>query len=360
MLVKHHVKDADTIVTEVATFRSDGVYSDSRRPDAVTFSTPREDASRRDFTVNALFLDPLDTPHDGDGPLPNGFWGGRVIDYVGGLDDLRARVLRAVGDADARLNEDHLRALRATRLAARLGFTIEPTTASAITRHASGLRGVSRERVGEELRMMFASATRAHAARLLHGLGLEQQVVGAPGEQWSLGDDRAPTLEALPIGASFALALAAWALDLGVAMQGDGHDRFIENARDALCLSNDEREELNDTLRALRVFHNDWASLRVAAKKRLASGRVAQGAMELLSVQNPMLASFIQAEIQSLLLTPSGLAPLPLLTGDTLISHGFKPGPHFRRVLEEVYDAQLEERVSNLDQALELARKLCV
>ena len=149
-------------VTEVATFRSEGSYSDRRRPDSVTFSNPAEDAKRRDYTVNALFLDPLlgaDHPHShpvieqtpGVVIAPHGSHG-RVIDFVGGLPDIKQRVLRAVGDPDQRLAEDHLRALRAARLAAKLGFHLDEGTAGAIRRHAADLQGVSRERVGEEIR----------------------------------------------------------------------------------------------------------------------------------------------------------------------------------------------------------------
>src|SRR5690606_2867641 len=116
------------VTVEVATFRSEGPYSDQRRPDSVTFSDPESDAQRRDFTINALFLDPLAGGHQSDG--------GQVIDFVGGQRDLQQKVVRAVGDPDQRLAEDHLRALRAVRFAARLGFRLDEPTAEAIRRHA--------------------------------------------------------------------------------------------------------------------------------------------------------------------------------------------------------------------------------
>ena len=150
------VKEAGGVV-EVATFRSDGPYSDSRRPDRVEFADAAHDAQRRDFTINALFLDPLAAEDSAS-------IHGHVIDHVGGMADLRARVIRAVGDPERRLAEDHLRALRAVRFAARFGFAIEQGTASAIREHASDLEGVSRERVGDELRRMFLAETRAEAA----------------------------------------------------------------------------------------------------------------------------------------------------------------------------------------------------
>src|SRR6516225_10098869 len=126
--------DAGRLMVQVATFRSDVSYSDGRRPDAVVFSTAREDAERRDFTINGMFFDPLD---------------GRLIDYVGGQEDLRGRVLRAIGDPRRRFDEDKLRMLRAVRLATRFGFVIEPATAEAIRALAATIGVVAAERVAE-------------------------------------------------------------------------------------------------------------------------------------------------------------------------------------------------------------------
>src|SRR5690606_11510087 len=160
---------------EVATFRSEGAYSDARRPDVVHFSDPPTDAARRDFTINALFLDPLASK---DSAAVEG----HVVDYVGGLADLRAGIVRAVGDPDTRLAEDHLRALRAVRFTARLGFSLDPGTAAAIRRHAMQLRGVSRERIGEEIRRMLTHPTRGAAIELLQELGLDAPVLLEAGE----------------------------------------------------------------------------------------------------------------------------------------------------------------------------------
>src|SRR5262249_61669766 len=126
-------------------------------PESVTYSSPQEDAERRDFTINGMFLDPLD---------------GRVIDYVGGQADLRAKVLRAIGDPRARFREDKLRLLRAVRMATRFGFPIEAQTAAAIQEMAGQITVVSAERIAEELRKMFAHPTRAWALRQLDALGL--------------------------------------------------------------------------------------------------------------------------------------------------------------------------------------------
>src|SRR5205814_7877808 len=134
------------------TFRSDGAYTDGRHPDAVTFSTAREDAERRDFTINGMFFDPLES---------------RVIDYVGGRADLDAKILRAIGDPRARFTEDKLRLLRAVRFAARFGLSIDPPTRAAMVAMADQLPVVAAERVAQELRRMLVDPSRAAAMDLL-------------------------------------------------------------------------------------------------------------------------------------------------------------------------------------------------
>lgn len=330
------VRDRGELV-EVATFRSDGTYSDRRRPDDVVFSTPEADARRRDFTVNALFLDPF---------APGA---SRVIDFVGGQQDLAARVLRAVGDPGARLAEDHLRALRAVRLAARLGFAIEPATASAIAEHAADLRGVSRERVGDELRRMLSHPTRARAAELLGDLGLAAAVFGVAGHPGP-----SPRLAALAPEALFPTALTGLMLDLGAS------EPQIPAWRDALCLSNDERDGVRATWAALRIITQDWPGLGVAARKRAAGVSWFEGARQLVAADDPARAQAVDADRAKLASTPGGLTPEPLLTGDHLIAQGWKPGPDFKRVLDGVYDAQLEGRVRTSAEARELAERLRV
>jgi poly(A) polymerase len=130
---------------EVATFRTEGPYSDGRRPDHVAFGSAEEDARRRDFTINGLFFDPA---------------GQRVIDYVGGQDDLRRRILRTIGDPSERFAEDHLRMLRAVRLAARLEFTLEAQTRTEISRAAPLLSGISPERIWMELEQILTAPSR--------------------------------------------------------------------------------------------------------------------------------------------------------------------------------------------------------
>jgi poly(A) polymerase len=141
---------------QVASFRADGVYIDGRRPESVTFSTAREDAERRDFTVNGMFFDPIKV---------------ETIDYVGGRADLEARVLRAIGDPAARIAEDRLRMLRAVRFATVLGFEIEPRTWQAVVENARFIHEVSAERVREELVKIFLDPQRVRGFDLLDASG---------------------------------------------------------------------------------------------------------------------------------------------------------------------------------------------
>lgn len=338
----------DDVSIEVATFRADGPYSDKRRPDAVQFSHPEADARRRDFTINALFLDPLGAE---DAPSIHG----HVIDFVGGMADLDAGLIRAVGDADARLAEDHLRALRAVRLASRLGFEIDSETASAIRRHAGELVGVSRERIGDEMRRMLTHASRAAAAARIETLGLDAPIFGA-----SRGPAKGlDVLSGLDAAAPMTTALAAWAIDRGLTLQAAQIEPLVTAWRRALCLSNQERDDLKATLDVL-VAMEGWGALGVAAQKRLATQAGFAEAERLLLAIEPSRVHAIGEQVARLAATPSGLAPEPLVTGDDLIGLGLQPGPAFKRILDGVYDAQLEDRVADRDSAMELARSLHV
>lgn len=338
------------VTAEVSTFRREHGYSDKRRPDAVSFCDAESDSHRRDFTINALFIDPLD---HSEGP------GGKVIDFAGGLADLRAKVVRAVGDADRRLAEDHLRALRAVRFAARLGFRIDEATADAILRHARELEGVSRERIGDELRLMIADPRRAQALRLIETLGLDAPALAEPARAES---ERGvlPVVEQLPQrGVRFGLGLAAWATDRSGrgATADDIGARASEIAdrwRRSLCLSNDETDELRATLGGVRVLESTWSGLAKARRKRAAASAWYAGALALVKGRVPAAAAAVERDVASLAGEPGGLAPEPLVTGDDLIEAGLAPGPQFGRWLEDAYDAQLEGRLSDRAEALAL------
>lgn len=334
---------------EVATFRAEGGYSDKRRPDHVTFSDARADAARRDFTINALFIDPLD---DSEGRM------GRVIDYVGGRADLEARLVRAVGDPDERLAEDHLRALRAVRFTARLGFHLEEATAAAVTRHASELVGVSRERIGDECRAMLGHPRREAAVSLMQALGLDGPVLG----EACVGHGEIRAVLSLPHEASFAFALAGWAVDRLAARLGraasweevaGASGELVSRWRDALCLTNEERAEFRDILCGVGDVGLHWGEWGVARRKRASSSRWFEAAVHLLGVDDSETAASIRRGVRELAGDGIGLAPPALVTGDDLITAGLTPGPMFGKWLDAVYDLQLEGEVRDRGEALE-------
>jgi hypothetical protein len=326
---------------EVATFRADGPYTDKRRPDSVTFSDARADAQRRDFTVNALFIDPL---AEGDA---------RVIDFVDGRRDLAERTLRAVGDPDRRLAEDHLRALRGVRFAARYGLAIEAGTAAAIRRHAGALEGVSRERIGEEIRRMFTHDSRGRAAGLLEELGLAAAVLGGSGCAYD-----GAAMDGLAPEASYAAALMAWLIGRGQWRAEAPEPGLVGVVRAALLLSNDERDALRDGLHVLAVLASGWDGLGEAARKRLASGPGFGDALAVLLATDRDRAAGVHAEVERLRGRFGGLAPEALVDGEALIAMGLKPGPRFAEILRQVYDAQLEGRVTDAAGARALAGSL--
>lgn len=351
---------------EIATFRTEGLYSDKRRPDAVVYADAEHDARRRDFTINALFLDPLAPASVIEIGGRRGELRGAVIDHVGGLPDLRAGVVRAVGDPERRLAEDHLRALRAVRFSARLGFTLDAATAEAITRHAGELEGVSRERVGDELRRMLGHPSRAEAIALMQALGLD-----AP----ALLDDEGAAAEApvlatrLPAEADAVLALAVWALArrvggaelpraLDAALSDHAVDGVVRRLRESLCLSNDERDRLRAALGGARRLREDLARVGLAQQKRWLGAAWCSDAVALLHAADPASARSAEARAARLAATPSGLAPVPLINGSDLLGLGIAPGAALGRLLEAVYDLQLEDRVRTRGEALEAAGRL--
>lgn len=333
---------------EVATFRADGPYSDRRRPDSVTFSDAEADARRRDFTVNALLLDPEAEPDDNDRSLGAR---GHIIDFVGGLSDLRDRVLRAVGDPEARLAEDHLRALRAVRFAARLDLTVHPHTAAAIREHASDLIGVSRERIGEEIRRTLTHPTRNRGVELLHDLALDSPVLNEPTVRGPY-----PTFAALPADdCPFPFALAALAIDRHGPELPVGP--VVRRWRSALMLSNADRDDLESTLTLASHLRAGWVSAQVRQRKRWAANPHFEWALHLIG-RDSALFDEIRADFERLRESPGGIGPVPLVDGQALLDAGIRPGPAFGRILSELYDLQLEGRILTRDDAIAKAREL--
>lgn len=343
------------VAVEVATFRMEWGYADGRHPDHVRFTDAQHDAQRRDFTINGLFFDPV---------------ADQVIDYVDGGRDIEQRVVRAIGRAQDRFAEDYLRMLRAVRFAARFEFDVDPATAEAIKLNAPKLKAISRERIGIEIEEMLEDRHRARAARLLQELHLDEAVLQEP------RSEREPiALAGLPADAASVTGLAAWAIDRHMQPhqpQGgrvgliDALDRIKVSAvvrtwRKALMLSNEHRDAAESLLRAMpRAVM--WPELDVAGRKHLLARidwlRVRQllGALENLTGGDAVDLAALDADAAQLF--AEGVAPSPLVTGDDLVAEGFQPGPAFKQILDQVYDAQLRGQIVTKDEAMAMARTL--
>ncbi|MGO9810577.1 MAG: CCA tRNA nucleotidyltransferase [Isosphaeraceae bacterium] len=354
------------IEVEVATFRSDGAYVDGRRPAAVAFSSPELDAARRDFTINGMFMDPESS---------------QVIDYVGGLDDLRNQVLRAIGDPAERFREDKLRLLRAIRFAARFNLEIEPNTLQSLRAMAGEVVVVSPERIAQELRRMLVHVNRAQAMNMALEAGLVAAILpplvdmrglfqGKPVQpEGDLWDHTMLVLRLLPVRPSFTLAFAALVHDVGKPFTRanhhgrtsfHSHDQVGSRIADRLCrslrLSNMERERIT-WLVAFHQYLGEAKKLREAKLKRV----LAQpGIADLLALHRAdALASTGDTEHVDYCAyyiehQPAGpINPPPLLTGHDLVRHGLEPGAHFAVILETIREAQLEGKVSSKREALD-------
>lgn len=333
---------------EVATFRRDVGYSDGRHPDRVAFSTAEEDAQRRDFTINGLFFDPLAQ---------------RVIDFVGGQEDLRLGVVRAIRDPAERFDEDKLRMLRAIRFAATFGFQIEPLTMSALQRLAGEIVIVSAERIAAEMRRMLTHSNRRRAVELLRESNLLTVILPEAAEfladEAEVGNDaRHRWLATLAVLDSldqptFATALAALVQQL---------KPEVTRITDRWKLSNDEAY----TTRFLLEHEPEIRRARELPWPRLQRLLIANPIGELLcltaSLEKVLDTSTANTDHcrERLRLPPHELNPPPLITGDDLKAAGLAAGKLFKMLLEKVRDAQLEKRISTRDEALALALQLSV
>jgi len=322
---------------QVATFRSDGDYDDGRRPNSVTFSSPEEDARRRDFTINGIFFDPIDE---------------RVIDYVGGEADLRAGIVRAIGDPRLRFTEDKLRLLRAVRFAARFQFTIETATAAAVREMADQISVVSAERIADELRKMLTDRHRAAGLGLVEDAGLAKPIFPevAGTESWK----RAPAvLEQFGEPVSFPLALA------GILFSSD--PKIVATFADRLRLSNADKERLI-WLVGRHAALIDAPNLPKCDLKPLLAH---PGIGELLALHRAIARAEKRDEKhvefceECLRDWPREMIdPPPLINGDDLRDMGLLPGPRFKELLDTVRAAQLNETLRTREQAVELVRTL--
>jgi len=352
---------------EVATFRSDLDYEDGRRPTAVHFETdPQQDVLRRDFTINALLLDPETN---------------EVIDYVGGRADLAAGLIRAIGDPVRRFQEDHLRLLRAIRFAARLNFTIEPATFAAMKSLAPAIRMISVERVRDEISRILTEGGARRGLELLDTSGLLAEIlpevaalkgVEQPPEFHPEGDVWTHTLIMLDglREPSLELALGVLLHDIGkpatfrVAdrIRFDGHvEKGVEIARQLLGrlrFPNAVMEQV-EALIANHMRFKDAPVMRESKLKRFLRMPGFDEHLELHRLDclssHGSLTNYDFAVAKQREVPPEQLRPVLLVTGHDLIAAGCRPGPAFGVALREAEDAQLEGRVTTKEEALKIA-----
>ncbi|MFZ1971237.1 MAG: CCA tRNA nucleotidyltransferase [Candidatus Acidiferrales bacterium] len=359
---------------EVATFRSDVGYSDGRHPDAVVYAkSAEEDVTRRDFTINGLLLDPQTN---------------EVLDYVGGRDDLRAGIIRAIGRPEERFREDKLRMLRAVRFAARFGYTIEPETLRAIQKLAPEVTQVSAERVRDELTKLLTEGSARRGFELLDETGLLAQVlpeisrmkgVEQPPQFHPEGDVWIHTrmmLEGLKAGGSPTLAWGVLLHDVGKPptftpptgpngrIRFDRHvevgTRMAEDICARLRFSNADTEQIA-ALVANHLRFKDVPQMKPATLKRFARLNRFDEHLELhrldcmSSHRNLENYEFMRRFLADT--PPEEVHPARLLTGDDLISLGLRPGPRFKEILETAEDAQLDGKIATHDDALRWARE---
>ena len=315
---------------EVATFRTETDYTDGRRPNQVEFTTAEHDASRRDFTINGLFYDPIED---------------RLIDYVGGQSDLQANIVRAIGDPTERFDEDKLRMLRAVRFAATLGFEIDPSTAEAIVAHAAEIRVVSAERIGAELRRMLTHPSCPDAIKTLRALGLATHVLPELAAMQDAELEKFRAAYAKLGEPSSALALAVLLAPLAEATA----------VRAAAVRLKFTKKEADRSAWLVKHFP-ELASADTKPWSVVQPLLAHDGGSELVQAyeaihQADQASSFCHQKVQ---LPAEQLDPTPLLTGDDLVRQGFKPGPDFASHLRRVRAAQLDGEIRTADEALAL------
>ncbi len=353
---------------EVATFRADKGYQDGRHPTGVRFTNAKEDALRRDFTVNGLFYDPL---------------GRKVLDWVGGQKDLKKKVIRAIGDPRQRFTEDKLRMLRAVRFASVLGFKIEPKTFAAVKKLAKGITAVSNERVRDELVKMFTGPRPALALSLLDKSGLLKEVlpeihrmkgVAQPRAYHPEGDVFVHTrllLEQLK-NPPLVLVFGCLLHDVGKPptfkradrIRFNGHDRvgarMTERILEKLRFPNDQKSKIVACVEGHMRF-KDVKAMRESTLKRFMQRETFE--TELQQHRLDCLAShgdlsnwrFLKKKMRTF--SKEDIRPTPLVTGRDVLAEGYREGPLIGKILRAVEEAQLERRLTRKDQAIEWLKK---
>jgi poly(A) polymerase len=357
----------DGLEFQVATFRADGVYLDGRRPESVTFTTAEGDAQRRDFTVNGLFFDPVE---------------GKILDFVGGVEDLRAGIIRCIGEPAERFREDKLRLLRGVRFAATLGFEMDPPSWIALKEMVPAIATVSAERIRDELIKIFVHPSRVLGFDLLDASGLMEILLPEvtrmkgceqPPEFHPEGDVFVHTrlmLSLLPEMVSIPLVFSVLFHDIGKpgTFQRDETGRIRFNGHESLSAAMTEKiferlrfsnAQTDDTVAAVKnhMAFKDVQNMRVATLKRFLARPTIDDELELHRVD--CLGShglidnydFLLAKREEFSREP--LIPPPLITGQDLISLGWKPGPYFKRILDAVQVRQLEGSLTSRGEAMD-------
>ena len=313
---------------EVATFRSDEAYVDGRRPTGVVFTDAKQDVLRRDFTINGLLYDPISET---------------VIDYVDGQSDIRARIVRAIGDPHARFEEDKLRILRAIRFGARLGYTIEQQTWNAVQAMAPKIHQVSGERIREELGRILTEGQAALGMRMMDASGLRKEIL--PELVWN--DHVEHSLRFVKTGSQPDFAM-------GILL----HDTPINDVRKIVERLKFSRAEMNHII-ALVENLPQFSAIRqmsVSSLKRFFrtsrfEDHLALARIHLITAGSD-LSDYDFAHRKQHEWSDDDIRPVPLITGDDLIQMGFTPGPQFKQILTRVEDEQLEGRLQTRSDAV--------
>ncbi len=378
---------------EVATFRSDGTYSDGRHPDSVTFCDARGDALRRDFTINGMFYDPIEEKH---------------FDYVEGEKDLKSQLVRAIGEPFERFDEDKLRMVRAVRFACRFNFKIDEKTVEAIKKYHDKVLNVSMERIRDELRKILTGPGPHKGIEMMDDLGLLDKIlpevtamkgVEQPENFHPEGDVFVHTMLTLAkldedrkpgdIGEEHHLhsndtdkknLFYSWELSMAVLLHDIGkpvtfeiadrirfnnHDnvgaKMAEKICDRLKMSNAEKERISWLVK-MHLYLRHAQQMRLSKLKRLFAHEGYPELAELYKVDS--LAStenlddynFCQNMFEQL--EEEEIKPEPLINGNDLISLGLQPGPIFSKILDTIKDEQLEQKITTKKEALKKAKEL--
>ena len=362
------VDDGDAF--EVATFRADAPYQDGRRPSSVSFGTIEEDARRRDFTIGGMYFDPVE---------------GRTIDLVGGMRDLRAGIVRAIGDPAERFEEDHLRVLRGVRFASRLGFEIDPATWTAMRRAAPKVASIAAERVGEEIAMIMTGGNAARGLDLMRDSGLLDAVIPEvlpmigceqPQNFHPEGDVYRHTRLALSmLGAGCTETLAFGVLLHDVAkprcrVESESRVTFYghteQGAEMAAAIMRRMRRSRFVQEQVAYLVRNHLRlcmapRMRPSTLKRMLAEDGFDELLELSRLDALASSSYMgfYHYCQRALNDMGGeeIRPPRLLGGDDLIAMGFAPGPRFKTILKDVEDHQLDGVLRSRDEALEFVRQ---